>query len=87
MSPISWSQSVQEQKAFGEVDLCTSFDILSGNSPLCQEVFVDTRQESHILPEGIATTPQSYEDNSGSELPDLYKPADKMLPSFASCVL
>ncbi|KAJ5330521.1 hypothetical protein N7476_000304 [Penicillium atrosanguineum] len=86
MSLTSCAQSVKEQNAIEEVEFCTGFDVLNRNSLLCQESFVDIRQDFHILPEGIATTPQSYQDESGSELPDPTEPADKMLPSFVPLV-
>ena len=91
MSPTSCAQSVKERNAFEEVDLCTGFDVLNGNSLLCQETFFDTRRDSHIPLEGIATTPQQYQDDSyqeyfGSEKPVLIEPADIMLPPCVSLV-
>ena len=86
MSRNSCAQSVKEQNAFEEVELCTGFDILNGKSLLCQETFFDTRQNSHIPLEGIATTPQSYQDDFGSKRPVLIEPADIMLPSYVPLV-
>jgi hypothetical protein len=82
MSLTSCAQAVKEQKSLGEVMLCTGLDILNGKSLLCQKTFFDTRQDSHKPFEGIATTPQSYQDDLGSELLVPVEPADLMLPSY-----